>query len=96
MNKTDLVAAVAKKTDLSKTKAEETLNAMLDVITASLKKGDEVKLIGFGTFKVTNRKAQVGRNPRTGEEIKIAASKQPKFSAGKALKDAVNKREGGK
>jgi nucleoid DNA-binding protein len=92
MNKTDLVAAIAKKTDLSKTKAEETLNVVLDTITASLKKGDEVKLIGFGTFKVTNRKAQTGRNPRTGAPIKIAASKQPKFAAGKALKDAVNKR----
>ncbi len=92
MNKTDLVAAIAKKTDLSKTKAEETLNVILDTITAALKKGDEVKLIGFGTFKVSNRKAQKGRNPRTGEEIKIAASKQPKFAAGKALKDAVNKR----
>lgn len=92
MNKTDLVAAIAKSTDLSKTKAEECLNAMLDGITASLKKGTEVKLIGFGTFKVTNRKAQTGRNPRTGEPIKISASKQPKFAAGKALKDAVNKR----
>lgn len=92
MNKTDLVAAIAKKTDLSKTKAEETLNVMLDCVTAALKKGDEVKLIGFGTFKVTNRKAQTGRNPRTGAPIKIAASKQPKFAAGKALKDAVNKR----
>jgi nucleoid DNA-binding protein len=92
MNKTDLVAAVAKTTDLSKTKAEETINAMLDAITSSLKKGTEVKLIGFGTFKVTNRKAQTGRNPRTGEPIKIAASKQPKFVSGKALKDAVNKR----
>jgi len=92
MNKTELVAAVAKKTDLSKSKAEEALNALLDAITASLKKGNEVKLIGFGTFKVTNRKAQMGRNPRTGAPLKIAASKQPKFAAGKALKDAVNKR----
>lgn len=92
MNKTELVAAVAKKTDLSKSKAEEALNALLDAITASLKKGNEVKLIGFGTFKVSARKAQMGRNPRTGEPLKIAASKQPKFAAGKALKDAVNKR----
>lgn len=92
MNKTELVAALAKKTDLSKTKAEECLNAVLDTITASLKKGDEVKLIGFGTFKTSQRKAQTGRNPRTGAPIKIAASKQPKFAAGKALKDAVNKR----
>ncbi|HEY8964672.1 MAG TPA: HU family DNA-binding protein [Alphaproteobacteria bacterium] len=92
MNKTELVAAVAKKTDLSKSKAEEALNALLDAITASLKKGNEVKLIGFGTFKVSNRKAQMGRNPRTGEPLKISASKQPKFAAGKALKDAVNKR----
>ncbi len=92
MNKTELVAALAKKTDLSKSKAEEVVNALLDTITASLKKGDEVKLIGFGTFAVRARKAQTGRNPRTGAPIKIAASKQPKFAAGKALKDAVNKR----
>lgn len=92
MNKTELVAAIAKKTELSKSKAEEALNALLETITASLKKGNEVKLIGFGTFKVSSRKAQLGRNPRTGEPLKIAASKQPKFTAGKALKDAVNKR----
>lgn len=92
MNKTELVAALAKKAELSKSKAEEVLNALLETITTSLKKGNEVKLIGFGTFKVSNRKAQQGRNPRTGEPLKIAASKQPKFTAGKALKDAVNKR----
>lgn len=92
MNKTELVAAIAKKTELSKSKAEEALNALIETITTSLKKGNEVKLIGFGTFKVSSRKAQQGRNPRTGEPLKIPASKQPKFTAGKALKDAVNKR----
>ncbi len=93
MNKTDLVAAIAKKADISKSKAEEALNAMVDAVTAALKKGDEVKLIGFGTFKVAERKATTGRNPRTGAPIKISASKQPKFAAGKALKDAVNKKK---
>lgn len=91
MNKSELIEAVAKKADLSKAKAEEALNATLQTITASLKKGDEVKLIGFGTFTVRKRAATTGRNPRTGETIKIAASKQAKFVAGKALKDAVNK-----
>lgn len=90
MNKSQLIEAVANTTDLSKAKAEEALNATLAAITTSLKKGDDVKLIGFGTFSVKNRKATTGRNPRTGETIQIKASKQAKFTAGKALKDAVN------
>ena len=91
MNKSELIDAIAKKADLSKAKSEEALNATLDAVTTALKKGDEVKLIGFGTFKVAKRAATTGRNPRTGQPIKIAASKQAKFVAGKALKDAVNK-----
>lgn len=90
MNKTELIDAVAKQTKQAKTVTEETVNALVEVVTTALKKGDEVKLIGFGTFKVSKRAATTGRNPRTGEEIKIAASKQAKFVAGKALKDAVN------
>ena len=86
----NLIDTIAKTADLSKTKAEEALNATINAVTTALKKGDEVKLIGFGTFKVSNRAATTGRNPRTGEAIKIAASKQAKFVAGKALKDAVN------
>jgi nucleoid DNA-binding protein len=90
MNKSELIDTIAKTADLSKTKAEEALNATITAVTTALKKGDEVKLIGFGTFKVSNRAATTGRNPRTGEAIQIAASKQAKFVAGKALKDAVN------
>ena len=90
MNKNDLVAAVAEKTTAPKAEAEKLIDATLDVITNTLKNGDEVRLVGFGTFVVTKRKAGTGRNPRTGEEIKIPASKQPKFRAGKQLKDAVN------
>jgi DNA-binding protein HU-beta len=90
MNKSELIDAVAQTADLSKTKAEEALNAVIQTVTAALQKGDEVKLIGFGTFKTANRAATTGRNPRTGEAIQIAASKQAKFVAGKALKDAVN------
>lgn len=93
MNKQDLVAAVAKKTELPKTQAEEAINALVEIITGALKKGEEVKLIGFGNFKVSQRKAQQGRNPRTGEVIKIPAQKAAKFVAGKALKDAVNNRK---
>lgn len=96
MNKQDLIAAVAKKTELPKTQAEEAINAIVECITASLKKGEEVKLIGFGNFKVQSRKAQKGRNPRTGDVINIPASKTAKFVAGKALKDAVNGRKGKK
>ncbi len=90
MNKADLVAAVADKAELSKKDAEKALTAMTEVITAALKKGEKVQLVGFGTFEVTERAARTGRNPQTGEEMKINASKAPKFKAGKALKDAVN------
>ncbi|MGO8869400.1 MAG: HU family DNA-binding protein [Alphaproteobacteria bacterium] len=90
MNKNDLVAAVAEKTGLSKGEAEKSVDAVFESITQSLKGGQEVRLVGFGTFVVTNRAASEGRNPRTGEKIAIPASKQPKFKAGKGLKDAVN------
>ena len=90
MNKNDLVAAVAEKADLSKTDAANAVNSVFDAITSSLKEGLDVRLVGFGTFSVASRKESTGRNPRTGETIRIAASKQPKFKAGKALKDAVN------
>ena len=91
MNKNDLVAEVAESAGLSKADATKAVDSVLDAITASLKKGDEVRLVGFGTFAVATRAASEGRNPRTGEKIKIPASKRPKFSAGKALKDAVNR-----
>lgn len=90
MNKLDLIAEVAKNTGLTKTDATKAMDALLGAVTAALKKGDEVRLVGFGTFSVASREATTGRNPRTGEEIKIAASKQPKFKAGKVLKDALN------
>ena len=90
MNKNDLVAAVAESTGLSKADATKAVDSMLDIIAANLKKGEEIRLAGFGTFAVTKRKASEGRNPRTGEKIQIAARNQPKFKAGKALKDAVN------
>lgn len=90
MNKNDLVAAVADSSDLSKADAAKAVDAVFDSITGSLQGGGEVRLVGFGTFSVANRKASTGRNPRTGESIQIPASKQPKFKAGKGLKDAVN------
>ena len=90
MNKNDLVAAVAGGADLSKADAAKAVDAVFDSITGSLSGGGEVRLVGFGTFSVANRKASTGRNPRTGEAIQIPASKQPKFKAGKGLKDAVN------
>ncbi len=90
MNKNELIAQIAETADLTKAKAAEALDAFFDAITAALAAGDEVRLVGFGTFAVSERKATEGRNPRTGETIKIAASKQPKFKAGKTLKDAVN------
>ena len=90
MNKNDLVAAVADGADLSKADAAKAVDAVFESITGSLKGGGEVRLVGFGTFSVANRKASTGRNPRTGEAIQIPASKQPKFKAGKGLKDAVN------
>ena len=91
MNKNDLVAKVSESAGLSKADAAKAVDSLLDAITASLKKEDEVRLVGFGTFSVAKRAASEGRNPRTGEKIKIPASKRPKFSAGKALKDAVNR-----
>ncbi len=90
MNKNDLIARVAELSDLPKTETTRAVDAVFDAITETLKEGDEVRLVNFGTFKVTHRAASEGRNPRTGEKIKIPASKQPKFSAGKGLKDAVN------
>lgn len=90
MNKNDLIAAVATSTELSKADATKAVDGVLDAITGSLKSGNEVRLVGFGTFSVAARAASTGRNPRTGESIQIPASNQPKFKAGKALKDAVN------
>lgn len=91
MNKNDLIAAVSSSTDLSKADATKAVDGVLAAITGSLESENEVRLVGFGTFSVANRAASTGRNPRTGEAIQIPASKQPKFKAGKALKDAVNK-----
>jgi len=92
MNKTELVAAIAKKSGLSKKDAEAALKAFTDSVSAELKKGGKIQLVGFGTFEVTKRAAREGRNPQTGKTMKIAACKAPKFKAGKALKDIVNKR----
>lgn len=89
MNKQDLIESVAKSADLSKADAARAVNGTLQAISASLKKKQPVSLIGFGTFKVSNRAARTGRNPQTGKAIKIKAAKVPKFKAGKALKDAV-------
>lgn len=91
MNKNELIADVAKKAGFSKTDAARAVDAFVASVTTALKKGGEVRLVGFGTFLVTKRAASEGRNPRTGAKIKIPASKQPKFRAGKGLKDAVNK-----
>ena len=91
MNKQELVTEVAKKADLPKTKAQAAVEAIFDSIKMTLKKGGEVRLVGFGTFTVAKRAATTGRNPRTGEKINIPASKQPKFKAGIELKEAVNK-----
>ena len=90
MNKTELVEAIAKQAKLSKKDAEASVKAFTDVVGKELKKGGKVQLVGFGTFEVSKRAARTGRNPQTGKEIKIAASKAPKFKAGKALKDLVN------
>ena len=89
MNKTELIAAVAEKTDLSKKGADAAVSAVLGAITDALKAGDKIQLVGFGTFEVRNRAAKQGRNPRTGETMTVPASKVPAFKAGKALKDAV-------
>ena len=90
MNKNDLIAAVADCSGLSKSDSAKAVDGVFDSICASLTKKDEVRLVGFGTFTVAHRKASMGRNPRTGEAIQIKASNQPKFKAGKGLKDAVN------
>ena len=90
MNKNDLIGSVADSAGMSKADASKAVEAVFDSITGSLKSGDEVRLVGFGTFSVANRKASEGRNPRTGDKIQIPASKQPKFKAGKGLKESVN------
>ena len=90
MNKTELVAAIAEKAELSKADSEKALKAFIETVEGALKKGDKVQLVGFGTFEVSKRAARKGHNPRTGETLKIKASKTPKFKAGKAFKDAVN------
>ena len=90
MNKTELVAAIAQETQLSKKDAEAAVKAFIDVVAGELKKGEKVQLVGFGTFEVSERAAREGRNPQTGETMTIAASKAPKFKAGKALKDSIN------
>ncbi|HKK30235.1 MAG TPA: HU family DNA-binding protein [Alphaproteobacteria bacterium] len=90
MNKNDLVAAVAENADITRADAAKAVDAVFDTITSTLKSGDEVRLVGFGTFAASRRAATTGRNPRTGETIEIAASVQPKFKAGKGLKDALN------
>jgi len=90
MNKSDLVDAIAESASLSKADAGRALDALVDTVTSALKSGQSVSLVGFGTFSVRDRAARTGRNPRTGETIKIKASKNPAFKAGKALKDAVN------
>lgn len=90
MNKTELVAAMAEKAELSKKDSEKALKAFIDVVSEELQKGEKIQLVGFGTFEVSERAARTGKNPQTGAEIKIPASKAPKFKAGKALKDAIN------
>ncbi len=90
MNRVELIAAMAEKAELSKKDAEKALKAFTEVVAEELKKGDKIQLVGFGTFEVSERPAREGRNPRSGETMTIAASKAPKFKAGKALKDAIN------
>ena len=90
MNKADMIEQIAQAAEVSKSAAERAVDALVSAIKSSLKKGDMVTLVGFGTFYVGKRKAREGRNPRTGEPLKIAAAKVPKFRAGKALKDAIN------
>ena len=91
MNKTELIAAVAEKADLSKKDAEAAITAAVEAITGALIEGEKVQLVGFGSFEVKSRAARVGRNPKTGEEIPISEARLPVFKAGKALKDAVAK-----
>ncbi len=90
MNKQELIASVADNADMSRADAGKAIEAVFDTVQAALAKGDEVRLVGFGTFSTTKRKASTGRNPRTGEPMQIKASTLPKFKAGKGLKDAVN------
>jgi DNA-binding protein HU-beta len=90
MNKAELVSAIAEKAGLGKAQAGEALDATIAVITEALKRGDEVKIVGFGTFLVADRAGGEARNPRTGEKVQVAASKAPKFKAGTGLKDALN------
>ena len=90
MNRTELVAAMAEKSQLSKKDAESALKAFIDVVSEEMQKGEKIQLVGFGTFEVSERAAREGRNPQTGETMTISASKSPKFKAGKALKDLVN------
>lgn len=91
MNKVELVAAMAEKTGLTKADAAKAVDAFVATVAETLQKGDDIRLVGFGSFSVTQRAASTGRNPRTGKEIKIPASKAPKFKAGAGLKEAVNK-----
>jgi DNA-binding protein HU-beta len=90
MNKAEFVAAIAEKAEISKKDAEAAVKAFTDVVAEELKKGEKIQLVGFGTFEVSERAERIGRNPQTKEEIKIPASKAPKFKAGKALKDSLN------
>lgn len=90
MNRTELVAAMAEKSQLSKKDAESALKAFIDVVSEEMQKGEKIQLVGFGTFEVSERAAREGRNPKSGEVMNIPASKTPKFKAGKALKDMVN------
>jgi len=91
MNKAELIAVVAEKSGLSKKDTEKAVSALIDAVTESLQRGDKVQLVGFGVFEVKARAARMGRNPKTKEQIKIAASKVPVFKAGKAFKDAIDK-----
>ncbi len=90
MNKTELIAAMADKAGISKKDSEAALKAFIDTVTEELQKGEKVQLVGFGTFEISERAAREGRNPQTGETMQIAASRNPKFKAGKALKDQLN------
>ncbi|MDO5540550.1 MAG: HU family DNA-binding protein [Eubacteriales bacterium] len=92
MNRTELVAAIANKTELSRKDAEKALKAFTEIVAEELKNGEKIQLVGFGTFEVSERAARTGRNPQTGEAMEIEASKTPKFKAGKALKDTVNEK----
>ena len=92
MNKSELIASMADKAELTKKDSEKALAAFIETVEEQLQKGEKIQLVGFGTFEVAERAARTGKNPQTGEAIKIAASKAPKFKAGKALKDLVNKK----